>query len=159
MKYVLSLLLLVGVLLGAAAPAEAQRGRKRDEVEEKIKLYRNTLIAEELGLDEATATKLFAATDPYTDKMRVIKKDQRKLRTALETEAAKGKPDDKKIEELLDQLTASEKEYNDLRIQAFEATKGILTPLQRVELLELLNDIDRRIREMIAAAKSPKAPR
>jgi Spy/CpxP family protein refolding chaperone len=157
MKYALTLALFFGVLLGVAFPAEAQGGKKkREEIEEKLDSYRRFLITEELGLDEATATKLFAATDPYTEKMRDIRKEQRRLKNDLETEAAKSKPDEKKLDEILSSMSKKELEYQTLRMESFDATKGILTPLQRVALLDLLADIDRRLREMISAAKDKR---
>lgn len=129
------------------------KGEKREELAEKIRSYRKIVIAEELGLDQATTDKLFPVLDGYMDQMRDTRKEQKQLRKEIDAEAAKQKPDIRKLDGLLEALSQKELEFQTLKIESFQATKGILTPLQRVELLELLPDIDRRIREMIAEAK------
>jgi Spy/CpxP family protein refolding chaperone len=149
----LSAIALAFSLLGAAA---AQGGKRREELAEKLKMYRKIVVAEELGLDETTTTKLFAVLDVYFEKLKDSRQEQRKLKTALESEAAKARPDDKVLDDLLDKLVEKEKEFQKLRIDSFTATEGILTPLQRVQLLDIIGDLDARIRKMIDAAKKGK---
>jgi Spy/CpxP family protein refolding chaperone len=145
--------------LGLASAQPGLKKNKRQEVEEKLKAYRHYVLQQELGIDDATAEKLFAATDPLIDQMRDLRADQKKIQDDIELEAAKIKPDDKKLNELLDALGKNELAFHTARIEAFDKTKDVLTPLQRVQLLKTLTELDRKIREMIREVKKgPKAP-
>lgn len=150
--------LLIGVIVfGVYGLSFAQKPNKKTakqaQVEERIKEYRHYIIQTELGLDDATAAKLFAVMDPYTEKIQTLRLEEREIHQNLKAELLKEKPDEKKLEGLLDDLTAKDLEIQKTRNEAFQATKGILTSKQRVELLELIPDVDRRIRELIKEAK------
>ena len=145
--------------LGLASAQPGLKKNKRQEVEEKLKAYRHYVLQQELGIDDATAEKLFAATDPLIDQMRDLRADQKKIQDDIELEAAKIKPNDKKLNELLDALGKNELAFHTARIEAFDKTKDVLTPSQRVQLLKTLTELDRKIREMIREVKKgPKAP-
>jgi Spy/CpxP family protein refolding chaperone len=145
--------------LGIASAQPNLKKNKRQEVEEKLKEYRHYVLQKELGIDDATAEKLFSATDPLIDQMKDLRVEQKKLQTDIELEAAKTKPDEKKLNDLLDSLGKSELAFQTARIEAFDKTKDVLTPLQRVQLLRILAELDRKIREMIREVKKgPKAP-
>lgn len=131
-------------------------GEKKKELAEKIQMYRKIAIAEELGLDEATTSRLFPILDQYAEKMRVLRKEQRKLKKEIASEAAKANPDAKKLEKLLDELSEKELAFQALRVESFQATKGILTAKQRAMLMEFLPELDQKIREMVAEAKKGK---
>jgi Spy/CpxP family protein refolding chaperone len=155
----LKLWLIIALSCVAVSVVSAQPGgkkNKKQEVEEKLKEYRHYVMQTELGLDDATAAKLFAATDPMLDQMRDLRAEMKKLTDDIELEARKTKPDDKKLTELLDSLSKKELEYQTLRVSAFDKTKEILTPLQRVKLLQTMQELDKKIRDLIREAKATK---
>jgi Spy/CpxP family protein refolding chaperone len=145
--------------VGLASAQPNLKKNRRQEVEAKLKEYRHYVLQKELGLDDATAEKLFAVIDPSIDVMKDLRAEQKKLNDAIELEVAKAKPDDKKLNELLDALGKNELAFQTARIDAFDKTKDMLTPQQRVKLLKTLMELDRKIREMIREVKKgPKVP-
>src|SRR5262245_6269371 len=106
-------LLLIGVIVfGLYGLSFAQKPNKKTtkqaEVEARIKEYRHYIIQTELGLDDATATKLFAAMDPYVEKIQGLRLEEREINQNIKAELLKDKPDEKKLEGLLDDLTAKD---------------------------------------------------
>jgi Spy/CpxP family protein refolding chaperone len=144
--------------LGVASAQPTGKKNKRQEVEEKLKEYRHYVLQTELGLDDATAAKLFAVTDPMLDQMKTLRAEIKKLNDDILLEAARAKPDEKKLTEMLDTISKKELEFQTLRVGSFDKTKDVLTPVQRVKLLQIMAELDKKIREMIKEAKTAKTP-
>lgn len=146
--------------LGLAAPVEAQprrrpppgagvddpaanRGNKRDRVKQRIRVMRAMVLTDQLGLDEATAGKLFPILNRYDDALAKLLADRAALRDKLAAARKGGKPGE--INAALDQLVANQRTRWQTEEQRFTDLRVVLTPEQAAELLDLLPEVDREI--------------
>jgi len=144
-----------------AAPAVAERRRngfddqaaalatRREDIKKKIRTMRAYTLTEELGLDEATAGKLFpvlAKWDDVTDKLLV----QRVNLTSQLRGAGQLAP--KAIERLIDDAVANQKAFWDLEDKRLAELRKILSPAQTAQLLVVLPKFERRIQNQLRKA-------
>ena len=146
--------------LGLATPVEAQprrrpppgadvddpaanRGNKRDRVKQRIRVMRAMVLTDQLGLDEATAGKLFPILHRYDDALAKLLADRAALRDKLAVARKGGKPGE--INAALDQLVANQRTRWQTEEQRFADLRVVLTPEQAAELLDLLPEVDREI--------------
>ncbi len=141
-----------------AAPAVADRrggtdptaaASRREDIKKKIRTMRAYTLTEELGLDEATAGRLFpvlAKWDDVTDKLLVQRVDlTRQLRTAQQLVP-------KAIERLIDDAVANQKAFWDLEDKRLAELRKILTPAQTAQLLVVLPEFERKIQNQLRRA-------
>jgi Spy/CpxP family protein refolding chaperone len=154
--------LAVALAVVAPAVADAQpRPRpgvdKRERIKKKIRALRAYTLTEELGLDEATASKLFPILAKYDDELgkRVVLRA--KLHQDLETAAARG--DDAAVDKVIDELVANQKALVDLDAQRFGELRKVLTPRQAGRLLVVLPALERKVQNMLDRAISGRRGR
>jgi Spy/CpxP family protein refolding chaperone len=115
-------------------------------------------LTEELKLDQAAAAKVFPVLAQFDEKGKDISKERWELAGDVREQVQSGKPDDRKLRQLIDQLQANQQRRNALDEERFKALRQALTPLQQAKLLLLLprieDDFRHRIREAIRAQKA-----
>lgn len=150
----------------APAVADARRGgpdpaataQRREDIKKKIRTMRAYTLTEELGLDEATAGKLFpvlAKWDDVTDKLLAQRVDlTRQLRDSRALAP-------KVVERLIDDAVANQRAFWDLEDKRLAEIRKILSPAQTAQLLVVLPQFERRIQNQLrkAIAKPGRAGR
>ena len=144
--------------LGAVRHAEAQpdptrvadRDLARAQAKQKIRALRAAILVEELGLDEATATKLGPILARHDDDLERLQAERRTLRKAVKDALAA--KDDRKLDGLIDQLVANQRARWDRELTRVAELRKLLTPSQAARLLDVLLRIDRRILEGLRRA-------
>lgn len=156
-RMLLALTLATSLAFGLAAPAHADRRgadpaattSRREEIKKKIRTMRAYTLTEELGLDEATAGKLFpvlAKWDDVTDKLLAQRVDlTRQLRAA-------GSLPPRAADRLIDDAIANQRAFWDLEDKRLAEIRKILSPAQVAQLLVVLPQFERRIQNQLRKA-------
>ncbi len=132
---------------GNLDPADA--AVRRENIKKKIRTMRAYTLTEALGLDEATAGKLFpvlAKWDDVTDKLLVQRVN---LTSQLR---ASGQLAPKAIERLIDDAVANQRAFWDLEDKRLAELRKILSPAQTAQLLVVLPQFERRIQNQLRKA-------
>lgn len=131
------------------APDPSATASRREDIKKKIRAMRAYTLTEELGLDEATAGKLFpvlAKWDDVTDKLLAQRVDlTRQLRSA-------GQLAPKAAERLIDDAIANQRAFWDLEEKRLAEIRKILSPAQTAQLLVVLPQFERRIQNQLRKA-------
>jgi Spy/CpxP family protein refolding chaperone len=144
-------------LAAALGPAAAQPRRgppaaaaRREELKKQIRAMRAYKLTSELGLDEATATRLFpvfARFDDETDKLVDKRVDlQRRLNQA------DAMPDARAVDRLIDEAVANQRALRDLEDRRLTELRKILTPPQVAKLLVVLPAMERQLQNQLRQA-------
>jgi len=150
----------------AATPALAQpRGRgggsaapavdRRERIKKRIRALRAYTLTDELGLDEATAAKMFPILSKYDDELG--KRLVARVKLTRDLDAATAKGDDKAIDVAIDELVANQKALWALDEKRFDELRKVLTPKQAGRLLVVLPALERRVQNMLERAMSGRA--
>lgn len=148
------LLLVLVTCLAISSPAIADRrgpdvATRREEIKKKIRTMRAYTLTDELGLDEATAGKLFpvlAKWDDVTDKLLAQRVELTKqLRGA-------GQLAPKTADRLVDDAIANQRAFWDLEDKRLAEIRKILSPTQVAQLLVVLPQFERRIQNQLRKA-------
>ncbi|MEZ4398872.1 MAG: hypothetical protein R3B06_02575 [Kofleriaceae bacterium] len=124
-------------------PAATKPGAKRDKVKQRLRLMRTLVITEQLGLDDATAAKLFPVLGKFDDELAKLLAERAALRAKLTALRGKNKPQE--LSSAIDQVVANQRARWAAEERRFAEVRALLTPEQAATLLELLPDVDRRI--------------
>ena len=145
--------LVLTTLAASAGPRAAQaqpaatrigdRDAARDQAKQKIRALRAAILVEELGLDEATATRLGPILARHDDELERLQAERRALRKAVHDALAAN--DDQKLDRLIDQLVANQRARWDRELTRVAELRKLLAPRQAARLLDILPKIDRRI--------------
>ena len=142
----LAVALLAGA--GAGAPAEAQRRdptARREKVKQKVRAMRAWILTEELELDEATAGKLVPVLARFDDELARLLVERAQLLRELAAAEAAGDP--RVLDRLIDKLVANQQARWALEQQRFTDLRKLLTPRQTARLIDVLPQLDQRIRQ------------
>ena len=112
---------------------------------------RALILAEELELDEATASKLAPVLNRFDDEMAKLLTERLRLRDELR--AAHDAGDDKRLDTLIERLVANQDARWDTERKRFADLRRLLTPRQAARLLDVLPEIDRRIMKGLREAR------
>ena len=159
-RLAVALAVALAVVAPTVADAQPRPGRprqgvdRREQIKKKIRALRAYTLTEELGLDEATAAKLFPILAKYDDELgkRVVLRA--KLRADLDTAA-----DDAAVDRIIDELVANQKALVDLDAQRFAELRKVLTPKQAGRLLVVLPALERKVQNMLDRAISGRRGR
>lgn len=119
-----------------------QKGNKREKVKERIRAMRAWVLTEQLDLDAATAEKMFPILARYDDALAGLLGERKQLRQQLAAARKTGGPG---LDGLLDKLIANQRARWTAEEQRFAELRGLLTPQQAADLLDLLPEVDRKI--------------
>lgn len=147
-----------------ASPAQAQPvGRRRDgggavdrreRIKKRIRALRAYTLTDELGLDEATASKLFPILGKYDEEIGKKLVARAKLRQDLEAAG-----DDAATDRIIDKLLANQKALQEIEEQRFAELREVLTPQQAGRLLVVLPALERRVQNMLERAMTRRRAR
>jgi Spy/CpxP family protein refolding chaperone len=133
--------------LSAAAAGVAFAGDKKapsgdmdGDDKDMSPMKRKERIKAELGIDDATALKLFAAMDNHRRAMKPLKEEMDEIKAAIEESLAAKTPDEKRVAELLGKFEANRKAAESERWLLSDTVKKILTPSQAARFLILIMD-------------------
>lgn len=159
---------LAAVLAAAFAspdPAEARPRRRGDQIAQKpgmgkdrreklksrIRAMRAMILADELDLDEATATRLAPVLNRFDDELAKLLADRVRLRGELRSAESAG--NDEQMNKLLDALVGNQDARWELERRRFAEVRKVLTPRQSARLVDVLPDLDRRILKGLRAQR------
>jgi Spy/CpxP family protein refolding chaperone len=141
---------------GAGPNASPEHREKRDrlrrEVMDHMRTVRMWKLTEELKLDQATAAKVFPLLAKFDDRAREIGRERHELRLSLWKELRAEKPDDARINGLIDRLTANRARRPTLEEERWNALRQVLTPVQQAKLTMLLPQLEEGFRRRIRDA-------
>jgi hypothetical protein len=142
----------------AAQPRRAQAAAadRREQIKKRIRSMRAYTLTEELGLDEATAARLFpmlARYDDETDKLLERRVEiQRRLRRADAQRDPRG------IDRVIDDAIANQRSFWDLEDKKIAELRKVLTPAQTAKLLIVLPALERKIQNQLRKAIVQRRP-
>ena len=160
---VIALSIALGAGLGLDARVDAQPRRaqaagadRREQIKKRIRSMRAYTLTEELGLDEATAARLFpllARYDDETDKLLERRVEiQRRLRRADAQRDPRG------IDRVIDDAIANQRSFWDLEDKKIAELRKVLTPAQTAKLLMVLPALERKIQNQLRKAIVQRRP-
>jgi hypothetical protein len=133
------------------AARREERERLHSEVLDQMRAMRMWKLTDELKLDQTTAAKVFPLLALYDDKARDIMRQRFEIAREVNDQMRSGKPDNKRLQVLIDQLLANQTKRKALDDERFKSLRPSLTPLQQAKLLLLLprleDDFRRRIKD------------
>ena len=151
---ILCLLLLTGLVQASTGFADNGMDREGDltRVRKKIEALRASQLTEELELDEATSSKLFPAMKRADEARWKIEKSNRELVKELVRTLERRKPDEKKINRILNELQANRRDLIKAEEIHLERVRQILSPADTGRYLIFQIKFQRNIRNKAAEA-------
>lgn len=158
---VIALSIALGPGLDARVEAQPRRAQaaaadRREQIKKRIRSMRAYTLTEELGLDEATAARLFpmlARYDDETDKLLERRVEiQRRLRRADAQRDPRG------IDRVIDDAIANQRSFWDLEDKKIAELRKVLTPSQTAKLLIVLPALERKIQNQLRKAIVQRRP-
>lgn len=153
---VVALTLLASV--AAAGPGE-RRAAQKDELREKLRTVRIARLVEALDLDADTAARLMPVLDRGYDAISVVTRQSGAARRELRRLVASERPDDARINQLVDLLVANRARIEELTAEMLRGVRQVLTPRQVGKLVLVLPEIERQLQLQIRRAVRQGAPR
>ncbi len=118
---------------------------------EAVRVWR---LIEELKLDEKTSTQLSSFLSSLEEKRRSLMKANVAAMKDLRTAVKSGKPDERKLQPLLDKIEKIQNDLIGLRQKEVSGIKGMLTVEQQARYLVFQQEFRREVRGMIAGARA-----
>jgi Spy/CpxP family protein refolding chaperone len=145
---------------GGAAAAKGKQGAdkrekgadKREKVREKVREFRNNRLTELLGLDQATATKLFAVLNKYDDLFLPLRIDLGLARRELRRMVESGQIDEARANTLMDTIVAKKTAIETLERERFAEVRKVLPARDAARVMVVLPEIERAIENEIRKA-------
>src|SRR5262249_24425549 len=138
MKRILALCLAALAFLPAAAGAQ----KRRDELRDKVRAFRVARLIEVLDLDEQTTTKLMLVLNKAYDEMAEINRDSGTARRDLRTLLVTDKPDDARLNSLVDRVLTNKAKLEAIRDAMLRDSRKVLTAKQVARLVVALPEIE-----------------
>jgi hypothetical protein len=136
--------------------AGARADERRERIKKRIRALRAYTLTDELGLDEATAAKVFPILSKYDDQIGKQLAARHKLRGDLDAATARG--DTKAIDPLIDDLVANQKALWAIDEKRFAELRKVLSPQQAAKLLVVLPALERKVQRLLERAVSGREP-
>ena len=146
-------LLALGLSALVPAPAVAQRGQGRQDMdraqlEERVRAQMGRLMRERLGLDEAEAERLSEVVRGFDGRRRELFAEEQATRRRVEAVLLESGADQDQARELITRMWELRQEEAELFREEQEALLDVLTPVQVLRLQELRQDLGQRIRAL-----------
>jgi Spy/CpxP family protein refolding chaperone len=148
------MILAAGLL--AAAPVDAQRpqdGRRgrfqdREQLEQRIRAQMGRLMRERLGLSDEEAVALGEVVESFEGRRREIYRLEQETRREVDALREDPAPEQEAAAALLDRMVDLRAREARLFAEEQDALRGVLTPVQILELHSLRAQIGQRIRAL-----------
>ena len=144
----LALLCAGEALAPVAAAAQDRRpgAPNRERLERQIRERFETLIQNELGIEEAVSVELRTAMESFTDERRALARRQVELRRSLRSSGTL--LDAAEAQAVLDEVVAVQRAEGDLLAREQEVLLRILSPPQLVRFYTLREQFNERVRTL-----------
>ena len=136
------------------ARSEAQRAEMRERIEERFL----DMAVERLELNATQRTQLASVLERNRDQRRAIADDGMRLRREAADVLDDDSPDRAQAERILNELTRLREREVQLWRAEQDALAGVLTPVQRLELMAMQARFHERVRD-VRHERAPLAPR
>lgn len=133
-------------------PAPGGDNKIRAKVQERVRALRVARLIERLDLDEAGVAKLMPILDRAYDEIGALAKDAGDARRELMALVAADKPDEARINKLVDKLIAAKQKMDKIGDDMIRDMRKVLTPVQAGKLVVALPEINRQIQQQIRRA-------
>lgn len=145
----LAVLLAFSLFASLSFGAQEDIEKKKEDVKWRIDLIRKGLLAQELGLDEATLTKLVSINDKYDGERKKVIEERRDNIAALDKILAKENITESEINGIVNKIVGSEEKIFELRKKEMSELDNILTT-EQIGRYILFNDrFNKEIRRLI----------
>jgi hypothetical protein len=124
--------------------------KRRERIKQRIRALRAYTLTEELGLDEATAGKLFPSLARYDDEFDRLLQERSELQRRLD--GATELKDNRAIDKLIDAAIANQRKFWDTEDKRLAELRKILAPAQTARLLIVLPALERKIQNQLQRA-------
>lgn len=130
---------------GKPAPTQDRRSadQLRKEVLERMRALRAFKIVDELKLDESASARLFPILARYDDREMALSGERHDIVRELKAELAAPRPDNGRVEKIVDRLLANRARRHALHDEQFKELRKVLTPVQQGKLALLLPRLER----------------
>jgi Spy/CpxP family protein refolding chaperone len=136
----------------AASADPSSPAAKRGKVKERLKQIRSKALREQVGLDEATATRVEATFEKYrVERTKQRERLSRNRKTLAELVKSDSK-DQAAYSRAIAEVRAAQQELFRLRSQQTDELSKILTPKQQAKLALTLEQLKRRLRAALRHA-------
>lgn len=136
------------------APTAEQRAEMRDRIETRFL----DMAAERLELDASQRTRLGGVLEQNSENRREIAEEGLRLRREAAELLRTDSPDGAAAERILGQLTRLRERELDLWRAEQQALAGVLSPVQRLELMAMRARLNERVRD-VRDERAPRGPR
>ncbi|MCC6273829.1 MAG: hypothetical protein IT572_10220 [Deltaproteobacteria bacterium] len=136
------------VSLQAQGPVGAPEDSKRERIHDLILQRLNT----ELGLNPTQSQQLAQIMRKYQQQRLGLKRQQRELTAQLRAASTSG--NDAQVQPLLQKLTATRSQLDQVNDQMFNEIRPMLTPMQQAKYLLVMDEI----RQEVKAIRRPMGP-
>ncbi|MDL1872920.1 hypothetical protein FBR05_12085 [Deltaproteobacteria bacterium PRO3] len=151
-KRTLLLALLVWLALPASLQAQGPVGAPEDSKSERIHDLIMQRLNAELGLNPTQSQQLAQIMRKYQQQRLTLKRQQRDLTAQLRAASTSG--NDAQVQPLLQKLTATRSQLDQVNDQMFNEIRPMLTPMQQAKYLLVMDEI----RQEVKAIRRPVAP-
>ena len=125
----------------------------RAQMRKRIETLKVWKLTEDINLSPEQSEKFFPAYNQFNDSRKAIGEERRTVFDQLNLLTHENKPDDKKINELLDKLDSFDQKINSLRIKFRQDLKGVLTTQQIGRLYVFEVEFMRHIQDIMKDAR------
>jgi Spy/CpxP family protein refolding chaperone len=127
----------------AAAPERRSADQLRKDVLEHMRALRAFKIVDELKLDETASARLFPILTKFDEREMALSNEKHEIVRDLKAELASAKPDNARLEKMIDRLLANRARRHALHDEQFKELRKVLTPVQQAKLAMLLPRLER----------------
>jgi Spy/CpxP family protein refolding chaperone len=146
--------LTLGLLFATAPPALAQKGGNgmREKVKERVRALRIAKLIEMLDMDDQTVAKIMPIINRGYDDIGLVAKESGEARRELQSLMAADKPDNDKINKLIDRLLVNKDKVEKIEGDMMREARKVLTPAQMGKMVVVLPEVNQQINRMIKRA-------
>jgi hypothetical protein len=134
------------------AARRAEKERLYSEVMDQMRAMRSWKLTEELQLDQTAAAKVFPLLAQYDERAREVARERSEIARDVREHVRGGKPDNRKLQQLIDRLLANQSRSKTLEDERFTSLRPSLSLLQQAKLLLLLPRLEEDFRNRIRDA-------
>jgi hypothetical protein len=157
--------LTLSLLFATAPPALAQKpgggggnGQMREKVRERVKALRIAKLIELLEMDDQTVAKIMPVINKGYDEIGAVAKESGEARRELQGLMGVDKPDNDKINRLIDRLLVNKGKVERIEEQMLAGARKVLAPAQMGKLIVVLPEVNQQIQRMIKRAAEGEGP-
>ncbi len=126
---------------------------KQEQIRKKVETLRIWRLTETLKLDSENTAKLASLLSSHDRQRGTLFRERRETMRALRSAVTSPKPDESRLQTLLDKLEANHRTTQELTEMEWKSLRGILTTEQQARFVIFQQDFRRDIQKMISTAR------